>query len=663
MIDSIQLNKLENDLWEAADQLRANSKLTAAEYSMPVLGLIFLRHAYNRFLIVKEKIEPTLPSRGGVKRPLAKNDFLSQKAIFLPEIARFDYLVNLPESKDAGEAINEAMKSIEEEYTNLQGVLPRNFNIFDNDLLRELLRIFNKEALQKADGDLIGKIYEFFLNKFAMSGAQEGGEFFTPTSLVSLIVNVIEPNNGIILDPACGSAGMVVQTGHFIEEEGADPNEKITFYGQEKTDTNTKLAKMNLAVHGLEGDVQEGNSFYEDKHNLIGKCDFVMANPPFNVDGVDKDKDYVKKDARLPFGLPKNDNANYLWMQYFYSYLNPKGRAGFVMASSASDAGHSEKLIRQKLVETGAVDIMISIGNNFFYTRTLPCTLYFYDRAKETDKKRKDKILMLDARNVYRKVTSKINDFSPEQLKNLTAIIHLYRGNNKYFQNALTTYSKSYTSYANKLKDKYTPFSKSTNEMLNSIIEHFKNDKKSIVVTELEKEKKIIEKIFNEINVVKINSDFEPIAQQLKALQKQTEHFAKIIAKTKEEIEATKENEWNRSVAKNNFKNIEVSKKELVEQIKQALYYYQHWQWLSTRFPDGNYNNVEGLCKVVNVKDVAEKEYSLTPGRYVGVANVLDEGFDYEARLSEIKIELHDLNIEANELADVIQSNLEEMGL
>lgn len=237
MIDSIQLNKLENDLWEAADQLRANSKLTAAEYSMPVLGLIFLRHAYNRFLIVKEKIEPTLPSRGGVKRPLAKNDFLSQKAIFLPEIARFDYLVNLPESKDAGEAINEAMKSIEDEYTNLQGVLPRNFNIFDNDLLRELLRIFNKEALQKADGDLIGKIYEFFLNKFAMSGAQEGGEFFTPTSLVSLIVNVIEPNNGIILDPACGSAGMVVQTGHFIEEEGADPNEKITFYGQEKTDT------------------------------------------------------------------------------------------------------------------------------------------------------------------------------------------------------------------------------------------------------------------------------------------------------------------------------------------------------------------------------------------------------------------------------------------
>ncbi len=663
MIDSIQLNKLENDLWEAADQLRANSKLTAAEYSMPVLGLIFLRHAYNRFLIVKEKIEPTLPSRGGVKRPLAKNDFLSQKAIFLPEIARFDYLVNLPESKDAGEAINEAMKSIEEEYTNLQGVLPRNFNIFDNDLLRELLRIFNKEALQKADGDLIGKIYEFFLNKFAMSGAQEGGEFFTPTSLVSLIVNVIEPNNGIILDPACGSAGMVVQTGHFIEEEGADPNEKITFYGQEKTDTNTKLAKMNLAVHGLEGDVQEGNSFYEDKHNLIGKCDFVMANPPFNVDGVDKDKDYVKKDARLPFGLPKNDNANYLWMQYFYSYLNPKGRAGFVMASSASDAGHSEKLIRQKLVETGAVDIMISIGNNFFYTRTLPCTLYFYDRAKETDKKRKDKILMLDARNVYRKVTSKINDFSPEQLKNLTAIIHLYRGNNKYFQNAITAYSKSYTSYTNKLKDKYTPFSKSTNEMLNSIIEHFKNDKKSTVVTELEKERKIIDKIFNEIDVVKTNSDFEPIAQQLKALQKQTEHFAKIIAKTKEEIEASKDNEWNRSIAKNNFKNIEVSKKELVEQIKQALYYYQHWQWLSTRFPDGNYNNVEGLCKVVNVKDVAEKEYSLTPGRYVGVANVLDEGFDYEARLSEIKIELHDLNIEANELADVIQSNLEEMGL
>ncbi|WP_317169014.1 HsdM family class I SAM-dependent methyltransferase [Perlabentimonas gracilis] len=242
--------------------------------------------------------------------------------------------------------------------------------------------------LQKANGDLFGKIYEYFLNKFAMTGAQEGGEFFTPMSLVQTIVNIIEPNHGTVFDPACGSAGMFVQTGYFIEDEGDKPAEKVTFYGQEKAELNTKLAKMNLAVHGLEGKIQEGNTFYEDKHNLVGKCDFVMANPPFNVDGVDKAKDAVKKDPRLPFGLPKNDNANYLWIQYFYSYLKPTARAGFVMASSASDAGHSEREIRQKLVKTGAVDVMVAIGNNFFYTRSLPCTLWFFDRAKERDEQK-----------------------------------------------------------------------------------------------------------------------------------------------------------------------------------------------------------------------------------------------------------------------------------
>ena len=393
-MQGIQLRKLEAELWRAADQLRANSKLTASEYSMPVLGLIFLRHAYNRFRKVKIEVEKTLPShpqRG--KRPLTKKDFEEQNSMFLPEKSQFDYLVSLPESADIGEAIDNAMKLIEDEYDNLKGVLPKNFSIFSKDLLRELLRIFNKEVLQKAEGDLFGKIYEYFLGKFAMTGAQEGGEFFTPMSLVQTIVNVIEPDHGIVFDPACGSAGMFVQTGYFIESEGLKPAEKVTFYGQEKADLNTKLAKMNLTVHGLEGNIQEGNTFYEDKHNLVGGADFVMANPPFNVDGVDKAKDAVKKDPRLMIdgkvNLPKNDNANYLWIQYFYNYLKPHstssrgGRAGFVMASSASDAGHSEKDIREKLVKTGAVDVMMAIGNNFFYTRSLPCTLWFFDRGKE----------------------------------------------------------------------------------------------------------------------------------------------------------------------------------------------------------------------------------------------------------------------------------------
>lgn len=448
-----QLRQLEAELWRAADQLRANSKLTASEYSMPVLGLIFLRHAFNRFDKVREDIEsnlPVHPQRG--RRPITKNDFLERNALFLPEQSRFDYLVALPESTDIGEAIDNAMKAIEDEYDNLKGILPKNFSVFSKELLRELLRIFNKEVLQKAEGDLFGKIYEYFLNKFAMTGAQEGGEFFTPMSLVQTIVNVIEPDHGVVFDPACGSAGMFVQTGYFIESEGLRPAEKVTFYGQEKAELNTKLAKMNLAVHGLEGKIMEGNTFYEDKHDLLHGADFVMANPPFNVDGVDKGKEVVKKDPRLKLdgkvNLPKNDNANYLWIQYFYNYLKPNGRAGFVMASSASDAGHSERDIREKLVRTGAVDVMMAIGNNFFYTRSLPCTLWFFDRAKEQDTNKKDNVLMLDARKIYRKVTQKINDFSPEQLQNLICIVNLYRGNTDKLKTTIDGYLQQSADFA-----------------------------------------------------------------------------------------------------------------------------------------------------------------------------------------------------------------------
>ena len=456
-----QLKQLEASLWASADDLRANSKLTASEYSMPVLGLIFLRHAFNRFLVVKEKIEadlPEVPGRG--KRPVKKEDYEKEASIFLPKNARFDYLINLSESEDLGAKINDAMKSIEEEYTNLEGVLPKTYNNFENDLLRNILRIFNKEALQNVSGDVFGKIYEYFLNEFAMTGAQEGGEFFTPLSLVQTIVNIIEPDHGTVFDPACGSAGMFVQTGHFIEQEGENVNEKVTFYGQEKADTNTNLALMNLAVHGLEGDVQQGNSFYEDKHELVGNCDFVMANPPFNVDGVDATK--VKNDPRLPFGLPGMNqktkalsNANYLWIQYFYSYLNEKGRAGFVMASSASDAGHKEKDIREQLVTTGDVDVMISIGTNFFYTRSLPCTLWFLDKGKKEELKHKT--LMIDARNIYRKVTRKISDFTPEQLKNINAIVWLYRGENEKYLTLVQEYLKSVLDRSNRIEKSIEP--------------------------------------------------------------------------------------------------------------------------------------------------------------------------------------------------------------
>ena len=429
----INISQLESSLWEAADQLRANSKLNANEYSMPVLGLIFLRHATNRFNAVKAEIEKGLSSRGGKKRPITIDDFKGKSAIFLPSEAQYDRILNLAENADIGKAINAAMKAIEDETKMLEGVLPKEYTSFEQDLLYNLVRIFDREELRNATGDVFGRIYEYFLNKFAMSGAQEGGEFFTPPSLVRTIVNMIEPDRGNVLDPACGSAGMFVQTGHFVENRGEDASAKITFYGQEKSDTNTRLARMNLAVHGLEGIIRQGNTFYDRWEELLGECDFVMSNPPFNVDGVSPEK--VKTDSRLftekkiPGIAAKTkavSNANYLWIQYFYSYLNQRGRAGFVMASSASDAGHGEKEIREELIATQAVDMIISIGTNFFYTKSLPCTLWFFDKGKPAE--RQDKVLMIDARHVYRVVTRKIRDFSEEQLQNITAIAWLYRG-------------------------------------------------------------------------------------------------------------------------------------------------------------------------------------------------------------------------------------------
>lgn len=464
----LNISQLESSLWEAADQLRANSKLNANEYSMPVLGLIFLRHATNRFKAVKVEIEKTLPSRGGKKRPITKDDFKGKAAIFLPEEAQYDFILNLPESADIGTGINAAMKAIEDEIEMLQGVLPKDYTSFEPELLYNLVRIFDREELRTATGDVFGRIYEYFLNKFAMSGAQEGGEFFTPPSLVRTIVNMIEPDRGIVLDPACGSAGMFVQTGHFLENRGDDTAQtpvggfanlrgvsktaaKITFYGQEKSDTNTRLARMNLAVHALEGTIRQGNSFYDRWEELLAKCDFVMSNPPFNVDGVSPEK--VKTDSRLftqkkiPGISSKTkavSNANYLWIQYFYSYLNERGRAGFVMASSASDAGHGEKDIREELIATQAVDIIISIGTNFFYTKSLPCTLWFFDKGKPAQ--RKDKVLMIDARNIYRVVTRKIRDFSEEQLQNITAIAWLYRGQQERYLGLVQEYlNKTHT--------------------------------------------------------------------------------------------------------------------------------------------------------------------------------------------------------------------------
>lgn len=673
-----QLKQLETRLWKTADDLRANSKLTASEYSFPVLGLIFLRQAYNRFILAKIQIKknlPVHPTRG--VRPIEKNDFLTAKAIFLNQTAQWTTIANLPDSADLGEYINEAMRNIESEYEALLGVLPKEYNLFDKDLLQRLIRVFNDESLNDVSGDVFGRIYEFFLNKFAMIGAQEGGEFFTPPSLVNTIVKIIEPNHGIVADIAVGSAGMFVQTAHFIEEEeGFDPSNRVTFYGQEKADTNTRLAKMNMAIHGLEGSILQGNTFYEDKHDLVGKCDFIMANPPFNVDGVDKSKDSVKKDLRLPFGLPKNDNGNYLWIQYFYSCLNENGRAGFVMASSASDAGHSEKDIRQKLVETGAVDVMVSIGTKFFYTRSLPCTLWFYDREKERDERRANQTLMLDLRDVYHKVSSSLHDFTPEHHKNIQAIVGLYRGETQVFDKTVKDYFETINSNLILLNKKatnlcdvfYKQFRVSVEKIVSKEVRNLWLS--SIDLDDALWTKELVEN-FSEYKLIYAKNKnvavlSKEVIHQLKMAKRGFNTLLKAIntfvKEAGKDADLRKQKEWKTDVL-DKLKKMELDYEKYAKTIDKILYFNKEANWLISRFPKGEYTDIAGLCKVVTREEIAQNDYSLTAGRYVGVAPQIDEDFDYEERMAEIKVELQSLNEEAITLAEQIQINLNELGL
>jgi type I restriction enzyme M protein len=410
---------LEKRLWDAADELRANSKLKSSEYSIPVLGLIFLRYADHKFAEAERK----MPQQASGRRKISKTDYQAQGVLFIPDKARFGNLLTLPEGTDIGKAINEAMKAIEAENEDLKDVLPKTYNTLDKSLLVSLLKNFSSIPMT-IEGDAFGKIYEYFLGKFAMAEGQKGGEFFTPISIVKLIVEIIEPFHGQILDPASGSGGMFVQSAAFVEHHKKSVNE-ISVYGQEKIAETIRLCKMNLAVHGLSGDIRQANTYYEDIHKAVGKFDFVMANPPFNVDKVDKER--IKDDPRYPFGLPKADNGNYLWIQVFYSTLNQNGRAGFVMANSAGDARGSELEIRRQLLQKGVMDVMVSIGPNFFYTVTLPCTLWFLDRGK-ANTNRKDKVLFVDARHIFRQIDRAHRDFTPEQIEFIANIVRLYRG-------------------------------------------------------------------------------------------------------------------------------------------------------------------------------------------------------------------------------------------
>ena len=639
----INIKKLESDLWESADLLRAESKLTSNQYCMPVLGLIFLRYAYSRYKLVEKEILANRPSRNGRVMPVSALDFKEKSAIYLPKEAQFDYIVALPENvadkglksingddiNSLGEVVNNAMELVESQSEQLVGVLPKEYTEFSDSLLSQILRIFNNDELNEVDGDVIGRIYEYFLNKFAKNVAQDDGVFFTSKSLVKMIVNVLEPKSGVLLDPACGSGGMFVQTGDFVNAEGMVANKMMTFYGQEKVDYNARLCKMNMAVHGLSGKIISGdaaNSYYHDAHNLEGKCDYVMANPPFNVDKVKAET--TSNAGRLPFGLPGYNaktkeigNANYLWISYFYAYLNDTGRAGFVMPSSATDSANKDRDIREQLIKTGDVDVMISVGNNFFYTLSLPCSLWFFDKAKKDCNR--DKILFIDARNYYTVVDRTLNEWSEWQLKNLQAIVCIYRGEKENYKKLIKDYKQSISEAVANLREGSKPFSESVDEDTKA---HFNGLLGWIDATDedyVELKKRINDQI-----------------EQTKACVKSAETIIK----------------------RGKVKAMRKAGDDFCTLLSDILTTINEYEWLTSKFGiEGEYQDVLGLCKLATVSEVEEKNFSLTPGAYVGVAEVEDDGIDFHKRMNEIHEELAKLNSEANELMEKILNDWKEL--
>ena len=694
------IEAIESRLWRAADLLRSGSELASNEYFMPVMGLIFLRHAYSRFLAVKPAIEGSLPSRGGIKRALTKEDFSQKGAIFLRPEAQFDFFVAKAGDPGLPQIVIRAMESIESDYETLRGVLPKQeYQSIHYDLLGDLIRTLNPEELKRVSGDVFGRIYEYFLTQFADQKAHDGGEFFTPISLVSFIANVLEPTAGTVFDPACGSGGMFVQSARIVERRHQNPSQKLTFRGLEKNKTTITLAKMNLAVHGLEGDIRQALTYYEDPLNLLKKCDYVMANPPFNVDEVDAGK--IENDPRLPFGLPgvttakgkKNgeakakgrvQNANYLWIQYFYSYLNARGRAGFVMSSQASSAGRDEAKVRAKLVETGHVNIMVAIRPNFFYTRTVPCELWFLDKHKPAE--RADKLLMLDARGVYRKVTRKIYDFSPEQLQNLLSIVWLYRGQHDRFRALIAQHlhnSKREAAGVSALEKGFINSVEAAIQLTTPNLVHLAADATSREANRelgaaLAAFSKDSQALMTDLGTLPAPKDdataaalrkavaqSAPIAERTRDLARQADHLFKLLGRMIECGEkdcSGKENGWNSREINRARKTCDEARHSLVEQLRLLRYFHRQAAWLTERFPEAKLTDVPGLVKLVDRAEIERNDWSLTPGRYVGVApDEVDEDFDFEEAMRDVHLELEGLNQEAAELAKTIAKNIEEL--
>ena len=695
------IDRFEADLWKVADNLRANSNLASNEYFMPILGLIFLRHATNRYYAALEAIEEDKAAGKMPDRPSIEADFTRRRALMLPEAACYDVLLEMPKDGNLGSAVTTAMEAVEAHFPPLAGQLPKDYERFEDDVLEEMMRAFDSEALRTASGDVFGRIYEYFLAEFSKEGAHDNGEFFTPPSIVQTIVNVIEPDNGIVLDPAVGSGGMFVQSSHFIEDKGEDTMERVTFYGHEKNETTAKIAQVNLAVHGLEGKIRSGNeaiTYYKDPHELVGKCDFVMANPPFNVDEVDAEK--IKGDKRLPFGLPgvnpskKVSNANYLWLQYFYSYLNENGRAGVVMSSQASSAGSHEATVRQKLVESGAVDVMIDIRDKFFYTRAVPCQLWFFDRVKERDDARREYMLMLDARNIFRKVTRAIFDFSPEQQKNIAAIVWLYRGQSDRFLRLVESYLAQALVEGQAAAGPLSAFEDALGNQID-LIEPFATEardpdplsdtweeltiKRSTLSADI---KAFVTQVaaraadweLSGNGVTRDNAmlhaareGLHDVAGLCRDLSTQVDLALKLANRAVDtavrELDARKSDLWANADINRARRSLENARTAGVEALRSARYFVRQADWLQERFPDAELRDVEGLVKLVGRTEIATHDWSLTPGRYVGVApEEEEEEFDFEEALRSIHIDLQGLNEEAAVLAARIVRNFKELG-
>ena len=731
------LKELEANLWAAATKLRSDSDLKLNEFATPVLGLIFLKFADNKYTAVEEDIQAELTAQQNSRRQRPEHEIAIEKCgFYLPTQARYDYLLRLPEQEDIAKAIKEAMSQIEHYKPELQDTLPKDeydtLTRTDPHLPRSLLRNF-KDIPADASGDIFGKIYEYFLGEFALAEGQGGGEFFTPTSVVKYMVEVIEPYKGTIFDPACGSGGMFVQSSYFVDrrkQELHDDDTKDLFaYGCEKTQDTVKLAKMNLVVNGLRGDIKQSNSYYEDEHESFGKFDYVMANPPFNVKEVNYHK--VKDDRRFnAYGIPKNKgkskkdgelvpNANYLWINLFATSLKPRGRAALVMANSASDARHSEKDIRETLIKRGLIAQMVSLTSNMFNTVTLPASLWFFDKGHEIQdfdaEKDNIQVLFVDARNVYRQIDRAHRDFTDEQVWNLATITRLHRGENQRFTELVHRYLLQMQQHLPPVQEQEAAFVSALNALGQQLHDWLAQAELTEAQQQLVQEKAVISELKalrmatsptfqtayettiqaleqyiawteaapEPVDYAAHNQRQRTVAEGAATLRQETKKRRATLEKAyrslenlhklaDKELRAKNDTHWKTLASLRELRRALDNWLEYThEQInnspqhvdKSALYYLRQVQWLQERFPDAQYEDVTGLCKVAGIDEIAEQDYSLNPGRYVGVV-IEEDGMteeEFQKELMNLNHNFQILNREALTLQNIINRDIKEI--